>query len=102
LARGEAARAGASAVAQAESIVVAGGSTTNGTAFATAAKEVYEAINDILSELRNNMVLVQGELPNMQADAPRMQAVQEAVEAMVDGAENAKGALRNLRDLAKT
>ena len=30
-----------------------------------------------------------------------MQAVRDAVEAMVDGAENAKGALRNLRDLAK-
>ncbi|HLL25509.1 MAG TPA: hypothetical protein VK427_25405, partial [Kofleriaceae bacterium] len=60
-----------------------------------------EAINDILSEMRNNMVLVQGELPNMQGEAQTMQAVSEAVEALVGNAETAKGALRGLRELAE-
>jgi hypothetical protein len=52
--------------------------------------------------MRNNMVLVQGELPNMQSDAETMQAVGDAVEALVDSAETAKGALRGLRDLAES
>jgi hypothetical protein len=65
------------------------------------AQEIYEAINDILSEMRNNMVLVQGELPNLQADGETLQAVGDAVEALVDSAETAKGALRGLRDLAE-
>jgi hypothetical protein len=67
---------------------------------ARAATEVYEAINDILSEMRNNMRLVQGELPNLKADGATLQTVTEAVEALVDSAETAKGALRGLRDLA--
>jgi hypothetical protein len=46
------------------------------------------------------MILVQGELPNLKADAPVLQAVSQAVEALVDNAETAKGALRGLRDLA--
>jgi len=65
-----------------------------------AATEVYEAINDILSEMRNNMRLVQGELPNLKADGQTLEAVTQAVEALVDSAETAKGALRGLRDLA--
>ena len=69
---------------------------------AAKAKEIYDAINDILSEMRNNMVLVQGELPNLKADGETMQAVSDAVEALVDSAETAKGALRGLRDLAES
>lgn len=64
-------------------------------------REVYDAINDILSEMRNNMVLVQGELPHLQSDSETIQAVTDAVEALVDSAETAKGALRSLRDLAE-
>jgi hypothetical protein len=45
-------------------------------------------------------VLVKGELPNLSADPDTMQAVADAVEALVDSAETAKGALRGLRDLA--
>ena len=48
------------------------------------------------------MVLVQGELPNLKADGETMQAVSDAVEALVDSAETAKGALRGLRDLAES
>jgi hypothetical protein len=46
------------------------------------------------------MRLVQGELPNLQADGDTLAAVSQAVEALVDNAETAKGALRGLRDLA--
>jgi hypothetical protein len=38
----------------------------------------------------------------MQSDAETMQAVGDAVEALVDSAETAKGALRGLRDLAES
>ncbi|HEY1546205.1 MAG TPA: hypothetical protein VGG28_00225, partial [Kofleriaceae bacterium] len=101
-ARAEAARAKASADSQAESIIEAVGSPAGTPELARRAKEIYEAINDILSEMRNNMVLVQSELPNLTAAAPTMQAVGDAVEALVDSAETAKGALRGLRDLAET
>ncbi len=97
-ARAEAARARASADSQAEAIVA---TPTNNNAVVSAAREVYEAINDILSEMRNNMVLVQGELPNMKSDDNEtMQAVTDAVESLIDNAETAKGALRSLRDVA--
>ena len=79
-----------------------GGTPTASPEIAARAREVYEAINDILSEMRNNMILVQGELPNLKADGETMQAVSDAVEALVDSAETAKGALRGLRDLAET
>ena len=65
------------------------------------AQNVYEQINDILSELRNNILLVQGEMPNAaggNADAVRI--ISETVDALVGNAEDAKGALRGLRDLA--
>ena len=100
-ARAEAARAKASADATAEAIVEAVGTPAGSPELAKRAKEIYEAINDILSEMRNNMVLVQGELPNLSADGATMQAVGDAVEALVDSAETAKGALRGLRDLAE-
>jgi hypothetical protein len=46
------------------------------------------------------MKLVQAELPNLKADSDTLAAVGQAVEALVDNAETAKGALRGLRDLA--
>jgi hypothetical protein len=45
---------------------------------------------------------VPGELPNLTADPETIQAVGDAVEALVDSAETAKGALRGLRDLAES
>ena len=56
---------------------------------------------DFMAEMRNNMVLVKHELPNLKAEAQTMQVVADAVEALVDGAETAKGALRGLRELAE-
>ena len=105
-ARAEAARAKSAAASAADIIVQApttnGPPPTNGVdgaALASAAREVYDAINDILSEMRNNVVLVQGELPNL--SGAHLSAVAEAVEALVDNAETAKGALRGLKDLAQ-
>jgi chromosome segregation ATPase len=98
-ARAEAARARAAADAQAESVLDQS-PKVDVSAIATAAKEVYEAINDILSDMRQNMLLVQGELPNLTSNDATMRAVADAVEALVDSAETAKGALRGLRELA--
>ena len=103
-ARAEAARARANADAQAEALIDFGsaGGGPNPVELAKRAQEVYDAINDILSEMRNNVVLVQGELPRLKADGDTMRAVADAVEALVDSAETAKGALRGLRELAET
>ncbi|HEY5951160.1 MAG TPA: hypothetical protein VIV40_36965, partial [Kofleriaceae bacterium] len=104
-ARDEATRAKASAESKDKALIeAAGGAPAAGGSpeIAARAGEVYEAINDILSEMRNNMILVQGELPNLTADGETMQAVSDAVEALVDSAETAKGALRGLRELAET
>ena len=100
-AKGEAVRAQQTAVAQTNAIIDAVGSPVGSPELAARAKEIYEAINDILSDMRNNMILVQGELPKLKADGSTMQAVTEAVEALVDSAETAKGALRGLRELAE-
>jgi hypothetical protein len=101
-ARAEAARGKATADAQAVAVIDAAASPASGPNgdLARAAQEVYEEINDILSEMRNNMVLVQGEFPNLKADPDTLSAVGQAVDALVDNAETAKGALRGLRDLA--
>ncbi|MGE5183524.1 MAG: hypothetical protein ACM31C_15740, partial [Acidobacteriota bacterium] len=101
-AKAEATRAKAQADTQAKSIVDAVGSPAGSPELAKKAKEIYDAINDILSEMRNHMVLVQGELPNLKSDdGETMKAVTDAVESLVDSAETAKGALRGLRDLAE-
>jgi hypothetical protein len=101
-ARAEAARAKAASDQHAESIIDAVGSPAGSPELARRAREIYDAINDILSEMRNNVVLVQGELPNLKSDAETLQAVGDAVDALVDSAETAKGALRGLRDLAES
>ena len=103
-ARDEAGRAKAAAESKDKAMIEAAGGAPVAAAgeLAVRAREVYESINDILSEMRNNMILVQGELPNLSADGETMQAVSDAVEALVDSAETAKGALRGLRDLAET
>lgn len=67
------------------------------------AREVYDAINDVLSEIRNNAMLVQGEVDNLGGgggDAARI--IKDTVEALMGNAEDAKGALRGLKDLAES
>src|SRR5439155_14606081 len=58
-ARAEAARAKAAVDAQAEAVIEQTAVTPINGELLRVAQEVYEAINDILSEMRNNMVLVQ-------------------------------------------
>jgi chromosome segregation ATPase len=88
------------AVAETVNPPVASPASSDGGALLLRAREVYESINDILSELRNNVVIVQGELGNLtSSSAPTLQVVASAVEALVDNAETAKGALRSLREL---
>jgi chromosome segregation ATPase len=100
-ARAEAARAKAASDVGAIDVVGRGGPeverrSERDAEMAQKAQEVYEAINDILSEMRNNIVLVQSELGERAAPA-----IREAVDSLVDNAETAKGALRGLRDLAE-
>ena len=95
-ARAEAARARAASEQNAEDLAPPGAASG---ALAAKAREVYEAINDILSDMRNNVVLVQGELTELKGDQEILRAVREAVDALVDSAETAKGALRGLREL---
>ena len=109
-ARDEAARAKAAAESKDKQLIAAAtgapAATEGGSGsgeIAARAREVYEAINDILSEMRNNVVIVQDELPKLRAaDKDTMRAVTDAIDALVEGAETAKGALRSLRELAES
>ena len=68
---------------------------------AAKANEVYEGINDLLSELRNNLMVVQGEFGEYSkedtGDSARM--ISDTIETLVGNAEDAKGILRGLREL---
>jgi hypothetical protein len=68
------------------------------------ALEVHDAINDILSELRNNLVLIQGEWEGVASkedgsDSARM--ITETLDSLMGNAEEAKGELRSLRELVE-
>ncbi len=68
---------------------------------AAKANEVYGGINDLLSELRNNLMLIQGEFGEYSkedtGDSARM--ISDTIETLVGNAEDAKGILRGLREL---
>ena len=74
-----------------------------GDAIRSRAEEVYENINDVLSELRNNLILVQGEFGDLARersdDSSRI--ISETLETLVGNAEDAKGVLRGLRELVE-
>lgn len=86
-ARAEAARARAAAMPEPDDAV---------REIVARAGEAFENINDILSDMRNNLVILRSELI-----AHPSPTVRDAVEGLLDGAETAKGALRGLRDLAE-
>ncbi len=67
---------------------------------ADAAREIHDAINDLLSELRNHGVVVRHEVDNLDGDPARVAAVRDAATALVDVAESAKRGLKRLRELA--
>ena len=67
------------------------------------AREVYDSINDILSELKQNLNIVRDELPNLgSVNAASVQVISAAMDSLVGNTEDAKGSLRGLRDLAET
>ena len=67
------------------------------------AREVYDSINDILSELKQNLNIVRDELPNLgSVNAESVQVISAAMDSLVGNTEDAKGSLRGLRDLAET
>jgi hypothetical protein len=103
-ARAEAERIKASGGGGGEAAPAAEGGGGGGGAgeLAEVAQQVYDAINDILSELRNNILLIQGEVGTLAGGggADSVRIITETVESLVGNAEDAKGALRGLRDLA--
>lgn len=70
----------------------------------TRAGEVHDQVNDVLSELRQNLLLVQGEFSTppgeRSGDSDRM--IHETLDALIGNAEDAKGILRTLRQLAES
>jgi len=84
-------------------VVASGGDNVDGAAVAEKANEVYDGINDVLSELRNNIVLIQNEFGEMakedSGDSARI--IRETLEALLGNAEDAKGVLRSLKELVE-
>jgi chromosome segregation ATPase len=100
-ARGEADRVKAAAPSAEAAAAPAAPALSAG--LAETAQQVYDAINDILSELRNNILLVQGELPNVAGgNGEAVRTITETVDALVGNAEDAKGALRGLKELTSS
>ncbi len=68
---------------------------------ANKAEEVYDDINDVLSEIRNNVILVHGEFSSAGAHVPEQsaQVIEDALIALKNNATHAKDTLRGLREL---
>jgi hypothetical protein len=65
--------------------------------------DVHDAINDVLSELRNNTVILQEEFarePSARTDES-VRIMSDAIDAIVGQSEEAKGVLRRLRELVE-
>ena len=70
----------------------------------TKAKEVYEGINEALSELRTTILTAKGlfgEIAPTVKDEDARGAIVEAIKTSMERAEDAKGLLRGLRELAE-
>jgi hypothetical protein len=65
--------------------------------------DVHDSINDVLSELRNNAMILHEEFsrkpPERSGDSSRIMG--DAIEAVLAHAEEAKGVLRKLRELVE-
>jgi len=64
-------------------------------------REIYGSVTDIMSEISAASVEQSAGIEQVTASDATRKAVDDAVEALVDSAETAKGALRGLRDLAE-
>ncbi len=88
---------------EAAAVQAGGGDDVDGAAVAQKANEVYDGINDVLSELRNNIVLIQSEFADMaredSGDSARI--IRDTLEALLGNAEDAKGVLRTLKELVE-
>ncbi|HKE17918.1 MAG TPA: FHA domain-containing protein [Kofleriaceae bacterium] len=75
----------------------------NPAALVDRAIEVHDGINDVLSELRNNAMILHDEFAKGPAErSPESSRImREAIEALLGQAEEAKGVLRRLRELVE-
>jgi chromosome segregation ATPase len=67
------------------------------------AVEVHDGINDVLSELRNNAMILQEEFrkAGSEGSPPSARIMGDAIDALLGHAEEAKGVLRRLRELVE-
>jgi hypothetical protein len=75
----------------------------NPAALVDRAIEVHDGINDVLSELRNNAMILHDEFAKGPAErSPESSRImREAIGALLGQAEEAKGVLRRLRELVE-
>jgi chromosome segregation ATPase len=83
-----------------DEVIVKLRSARTDTSVLDAARDIHDAINDRLSELRNHGEVVRHEAPSLDGEPARVQAVREAADALVEVADAAKRELRRLRELA--
>jgi predicted nucleic acid-binding Zn-ribbon protein len=78
-----------------------GGDAAAGNEIRERATEVYESINDILSEIRNNLMIIQGEFTELakEATGDSVSIISDTIETLVGSAEDAKGVVRGLREV---
>jgi Holliday junction resolvasome RuvABC endonuclease subunit len=86
-----------------EATAVVAVSTINNAQMKDRAIEVHDGINDVLSELRNNAMILHDEFAKGPAErSPESSRImREAVESLLGQAEEAKGVLRRLRELVE-
>jgi hypothetical protein len=67
------------------------------------AVEVYESINDVLSDIRNNLRLVHSDFTGLAGERndDSVRTIFETLQALIDSAEDAKGVVRGLREIAE-
>lgn len=67
------------------------------------AVEVYENINDVLSDIRNNLKLVHSDFTGLAGERTddSVRIIFETLQTLIDSAEDAKGVVRGLRELAE-
>ncbi len=68
------------------------------------ARDVHDAINDVLSDMRGNILLIQGEFEQLAEENSSASAriIEETIRSVVKNAEEAKAALRRLRELVES
>jgi chromosome segregation ATPase len=67
------------------------------------AVEVYESINDVLSDIRNNLRLVHSDFTGLAGERndDSVRTIFETLQTLIDSAEDAKGVVRGLREIAE-